>query len=65
MDADEPMQEITSKAEPILFTKEQLFSSAKYKNRQDLVDALIEIDKMYTTDQVDDLINNFLKGGVR
>ena len=46
------------------FTKAQLTASHKYATRKDLVDALLDDNKEYTTAQVDELINNYLKGQV-
>lgn len=47
------------------FSKEQIFASAHYANRRDLVDALLEADKQYTKKEVDELINKFMKGTVK
>lgn len=44
------------------FSKEQILASAKYRNRRDLVYALLEENKNYTIDEVDNAINKFLKG---
>lgn len=50
---------------PIEFNKEQIFASAKYRNNRDLVDALLDEKKKYTTDTVDKLIENYMKGKVK
>lgn len=47
------------------FTKEQILTSAKYRNRRDLVNALLDEKKSYTTETVDELVNSFLKGPVK
>ena len=47
-----------------LFTKAQLTASHKYAARKDLVGALLDDNKEYTTAQVDELIENYLKGRV-
>lgn len=46
-------------------TKAQLLASKKYANRQDILNALLEDGKTYTTDQVDALIEKYMKGQVK
>lgn len=46
-------------------TKAQLLASKKYANRQDIINALLEDGKTYTTAQVDALIEKFMKGQVK
>lgn len=46
-------------------TKAQLLASQKYANRQDILNALLENGKTYTTEQVDALIEKFMKGQVK
>lgn len=48
-----------------MFCKEQIAESAKYKNRKDLVNALLDGNKKYTMEQVDKLIEEFMKGKVK
>jgi hypothetical protein len=43
------------------FTKEQLVNAKKYSNRKDLVNALLQEDKLYTFGETDELINKFEK----
>ena len=43
------------------FTKEQLYSSKKYEMQKDIIGVMIEEDKEYTFDEVDNLIKEFLK----
>lgn len=47
------------------FTKEQILASAKYQNRRDLVNALLNDGEVYTMEAVDGMINNFMKGRVK
>lgn len=47
------------------FTKEQILASSRYRNRRDLVDALLDKDKKYTIEAVDKAINDFMKGKVK
>lgn len=48
-----------------VYTKAQLLASKKYANRQDVLNALLEDGKTYTTDQVDALIEKYMKGQVK
>lgn len=48
-----------------VYTKAQLLASKKYANRQDILNALLEDGKTYTTDQVDALIEKYMKGQVK
>lgn len=43
------------------FTKEQLYSSKKYEMQKDILGVMLEKDKEYTFDEVDNLIKEFLK----
>lgn len=43
------------------FTKEQFYNSKKYEEYKDLIQILLEEDKDYTFDEVDNLIKEFLK----
>ncbi len=54
----------TKKAEPA-YTKEQVAASQRYAHRRDLVSVLLEDGKAYTLDEVDALINKFMKGAVK
>ena len=47
------------------FLKEQIVASAKYDRHRDIVNALLEDGKMYTTEQVNDLISGYMKGKVK
>ena len=49
----------------LLFTKAQLCEAQKYKTHIDIVSALLEDDKKYTFEQVDKVIDKFLKGRVK
>lgn len=43
------------------FTKEQLYDSKKYEMQKDIIGVMLEEDKEYTFDEVDNLIKEFLK----
>lgn len=47
------------------FSKEQIITSARYRNQRDLVDALLEDEKKYTFETVDNLIEKYKKGQVK
>lgn len=46
------------------FTKEQLVQSKRYIDRIDLLNVLLQTDMSYSLEEVDDLMNNFMKGKV-
>lgn len=52
------------KAEP-MFTKEQILSANKYRNRKDILGSLLEDGKNYSFKQVDELMDKFMKGKVK
>ena len=43
------------------FTKEQLYNSKKYEMQKDILGVMLEEEKEYTFDEVDNLIKEFLK----
>lgn len=47
------------------FTKEQIIESNRYKFRKDILNVLLESGKTYTLDEVDRLLENFMKGKVK
>lgn len=47
------------------FTKQQLLASARYRDRRDLVSALLEDGKAYTIAEVGQMVDRFMKGKVR
>lgn len=48
-----------------MFSKEQIRASANFVNRRDLVDALLDENKSYTLNTVDEMIQKYLKGQVK
>lgn len=48
---------------PISYTKQQIYKSKRYMNRKDIVTVMLKDDERYTFEQVDKLIEQFLKGG--
>lgn len=49
----------------VLFTKEQILASKKYSNRRDALGAVLVDSKTYTLEQVDSLLEKFMKGKVK
>lgn len=47
-----------------LFSKEQLISAECFRGRRDIVDALLEWDKQYTVQSVEQMIEKYRKGKV-
>lgn len=47
------------------FTRQQLLASARYRNRSDLVSALLEEGRNYTLKEADQMIDKFMKGKVK
>ena len=48
-----------------MFSKEQILTSARFANRRDLVDALLDEDISYTMKTVDNLVEKYMKGQVK
>ena len=46
------------------YTKEKLLTFKRYKDRRDLLTALLDDDRRYTIKEADTAIENFMKGGV-
>ncbi len=47
------------------FTKEQLYTSKKYEMQRDLIGILLEEDKEYTFEEVDNKIKEFMQREVK
>ncbi len=62
--ANPPEQKADERAGP-MFSKPQLVRCGKYRDRRDLVDALLDDGRKYTMEQVDKLIDGFMKGRVK
>lgn len=54
--ADEIVQE---------FSKEQMISSKRFSKQRDLVEALLDDEKKYTMEQVNEKIHKYMKGKVK
>lgn len=55
----------TAETTATVHSKAQLLASQKYAGRQDVLNVLLDENKTYTTEQVDKLIDKFMKGAVR
>lgn len=58
------VKEAKEKVEKITFSKAKIIRFERYKNRVDLLNVLLDDEKPYTTDEVDGLIEKFMKGKV-
>ena len=47
------------------YSKQQILKSKKYSDKQDLINAMLKDDTQYSITEVDELINNFMKGVVK
>lgn len=52
-------------AEPVQFSREQILASEKYRNKRNMVDALLDESEKYTMEQVDKLVDSYEKGRVK
>ena len=48
-----------------VFSSEQLLSSERFRNRRDILSALLKPGEQYTVSAVEQLIENYRKGQVR
>ena len=47
------------------YTKHNLLNSKRYIKQKDLINALLEDDRKYTLQEVDSIINKYLKGVIK
>lgn len=47
------------------YTKQQLIDSRQYASVRDMLEALLDSKKLYTKDEVNQMISNFLRGVIR
>lgn len=64
MSSRKKKDETEVKLEKVTFSKNQILSSKKYRDRKDLINVLLSDDNSYSLDEVDDLIDKFMKGKV-
>ena len=48
----------------VMHTKESVMSSSKYADCKDVINILLDKDTEYSIDEVDEMIDEFLKGEV-
>ena len=48
-----------------MFTKEQVLKSKRFENRQDLLNAILTKEKLYNMDEVQTMLDEYLKGKVK
>ncbi|ABX43316.1 hypothetical protein [Lachnoclostridium phytofermentans] len=48
-----------------MFTKEQLLSSKRYNDKKDIISAILHDERLYSREEVDALIEKFMKGKVK
>lgn len=58
-------ESVNSKTAGQLFLKEQLRASEKFSNRKDLIEILLEDQKQYSIPEVEEIIEEFMKGKVK
>lgn len=46
------------------FTKDQIRGATKYADRRDLVEALLDDTEEYTLSEVDQIIKEYMEGGI-
>jgi hypothetical protein len=46
------------------FSKEQMISAKRYSNRKDLLHVVLNDDQLYSFEEVDKLVDDFMKGKV-
>lgn len=47
------------------YTKSQLAEAGRYREKRDLVEALLEPGRTYTMAETDEIISNYMKGRVK
>jgi len=52
-------------AEKVVFSKKALMGTDRYAHRRDLLGVLLKTEKDYSFDEVDGLIETFMKGKVK
>lgn len=54
----------TTEQNVVLYTKEQILGSKRYRNRRDALGVILKDDESYTLENVDSLLEKFMKGKV-
>lgn len=56
--------EIEYNAEELKYTKESILNSKKYSERKDILSVILKEDEEYTSNDIDDILNKFMKGAI-
>ncbi len=54
----------TESEETVRYSKEQLVDAKRYREKKDLINALLEPGEAYTMAEADELLEKFMKGKV-
>ena len=63
--AKKKTEEIKQETVSSFYKKEQILASKKYKHRRDALNVILSDKKEYTLEEVDSLLDKFMKGKVR
>ena len=56
--------EMEYNAEELKYTKESILNSKKYSERKDILSVILKEDEEYTSNDIDDILNKFMKGAI-
>lgn len=59
------MAKENAKSEIVKFDKEQICNSVKYSRYKDILSSQLQDDKKYSYDEIDKVIEDFMKGKVK
>lgn len=59
------MAKENAKSEIVRFDKEQICNSVKYSRYKDILSSQLQDDKKYSYDEIDKVIEDFMKGKVK
>lgn len=57
--------EIEYNTEELKYTKESILNSKKYSERKDILSVILKEDEEYTSHDIDDILNKFMKGEIK
>lgn len=58
------LKEKSESKQAIRWSKVQIMASSKFAHQRDVLNAVLEDEKEYTIQEAEDLISNYMKGGV-
>lgn len=56
--------EIEYNTKELKYTKESILNSKKYSERKDILSVILKEDEEYTSHDIDDILNKFMKGAI-